>query len=206
MTACTIHPYLAPFPPPVPFRSQCFGRSRPATPSAGKAGGAARRAAGVGRQAFACQLLPLDWGHSCVFGSLHQRDHRSVAWHHRSARQSLALCGCRWCWLDARLAFFVKTFVPVVQSSTHPPTCASRLSRRSCARAGGGRQRKFADVHRTSAPRKHMAPIDRTGSCKCGKIEFQVKGDPIFNGYCHCRVCSRCANSSPVRARRREAE
>ena len=70
---------------------------------------------------------------------------------------------------------------------------------------GGGRQRKLP-TSTISAPRKHMAPIDRTGSCKCGKIKFQVKGDPIFNGYCHCRVCSRCANSSPVRARRREAE
>ena len=143
MTACTIHPYLAPFPPPVPFRSQCFGRSRPATPSAGKASGAARRAAGVGRQAFACQLLPLDWGHSCVFGSLHQRDHRSVAWHHRSARQSLALCGCRWCWLDAPPRIFCENLCasdgdPVVQSSTHPPTCASRLSRRSVAPVLGG--------------------------------------------------------------------
>ncbi|RVU36012.1 GFA family protein [Hwanghaeella grinnelliae] len=28
-----------------------------------------------------------------------------------------------------------------------------------------------------------------SGGCLCGKIRFEVQGDPVGAGYCHCRSC-----------------
>ena len=37
------------------------------------------------------------------------------------------------------------------------------------------------------------------GSCFCGAVEFQVKGDPAAAGYCHCDSCRRWS-AGPINA------
>ena len=37
---------------------------------------------------------------------------------------------------------------------------------------------------------------NRTGGCNCGKVRFQVKGDPIRVGVCHCQICRKDTGSS----------
>jgi hypothetical protein len=36
----------------------------------------------------------------------------------------------------------------------------------------------------------------RTGGCNCGKVRFQVEGDPIRVGVCHCQICRKDTGSS----------
>ena len=35
------------------------------------------------------------------------------------------------------------------------------------------------------------------GGCYCGAIRYQVEGDPLFKGQCHCRECQYIAGGSP---------
>ncbi len=41
--------------------------------------------------------------------------------------------------------------------------------------------------------------MSHSGSCKCGAVKFQVDGEPIWSGYCHCTDC-RKATGAPVSA------
>ena len=36
-----------------------------------------------------------------------------------------------------------------------------------------------------------------TGRCYCGNIEYEVEGDPIFKGQCHCRECQYISGGAP---------
>ena len=36
-----------------------------------------------------------------------------------------------------------------------------------------------------------------TGKCPCGKVTFEVNGDPVVQLYCHCRSCQ-TAHAAPV--------
>ena len=36
----------------------------------------------------------------------------------------------------------------------------------------------------------------RTGGCNCGKVRFQVEGNPIRVGVCHCQICRKDTGSS----------
>jgi hypothetical protein len=36
----------------------------------------------------------------------------------------------------------------------------------------------------------------RTGGCNCGKVRFQVAGNPIRVGVCHCQICRKDTGSS----------
>lgn len=31
--------------------------------------------------------------------------------------------------------------------------------------------------------------IEYNGACACGKVKFQLKGEPLFTQYCHCNKC-----------------
>ena len=31
--------------------------------------------------------------------------------------------------------------------------------------------------------------ISHQGGCLCGQVRYQVEGDPVLNGVCHCRYC-----------------
>lgn len=35
------------------------------------------------------------------------------------------------------------------------------------------------------------------GGCYCGAVRYEVSGDPIFNGQCHCRECQYITGGSP---------
>ena len=35
-----------------------------------------------------------------------------------------------------------------------------------------------------------------TGGCNCGKVSFQVEGNPIRVGVCHCQICRKATGSS----------
>jgi len=35
------------------------------------------------------------------------------------------------------------------------------------------------------------------GGCYCGAIRFQVEGDPMFKGQCHCRECQYMSGGGP---------
>ncbi|MDJ0788460.1 MAG: GFA family protein [Myxococcota bacterium] len=35
------------------------------------------------------------------------------------------------------------------------------------------------------------------GGCYCGALRFQVEGDPLFQGQCHCRECQYISGGSP---------
>lgn len=39
---------------------------------------------------------------------------------------------------------------------------------------------------------------DRTieGSCLCGRVRFQVRGEPVVMGYCHCSRCRKAGGSA----------
>ena len=36
----------------------------------------------------------------------------------------------------------------------------------------------------------------KTGGCNCGKVSFQVEGNPIRVGVCHCEICRKATGSS----------
>ena len=38
-----------------------------------------------------------------------------------------------------------------------------------------------------------------TGSCFCGEVQFEVSGEPVAMGYCHCQSC-RHWSAGPVNA------
>ena len=35
------------------------------------------------------------------------------------------------------------------------------------------------------------------GGCYCGAVRYEVSGDPMFNGQCHCRECQYITGGSP---------
>ncbi len=34
------------------------------------------------------------------------------------------------------------------------------------------------------------------GSCRCGKVQYSVKADPIFTGICHCSTCRKSTGTA----------
>ena len=36
-----------------------------------------------------------------------------------------------------------------------------------------------------------------TGHCYCGNLRYEVEGDPIFKGQCHCRECQYISGGAP---------
>ena len=36
-----------------------------------------------------------------------------------------------------------------------------------------------------------------TGGCYCGALRYEVTGDPMFQGQCHCRECQYISGGSP---------
>ena len=36
-----------------------------------------------------------------------------------------------------------------------------------------------------------------TGGCYCGELRYEVTGDPMFQGQCHCRECQYISGGSP---------
>lgn len=36
----------------------------------------------------------------------------------------------------------------------------------------------------------------RTGGCLCGKVRYEAKGDPLFQGVCHCTDCQKQAGTA----------
>ena len=30
-----------------------------------------------------------------------------------------------------------------------------------------------------------------TGSCLCGAVKYEINGDPVFAGLCHCKDCQK---------------
>ncbi|WP_299981582.1 GFA family protein [uncultured Pseudoteredinibacter sp.] len=34
------------------------------------------------------------------------------------------------------------------------------------------------------------------GACRCGQVNYQVKSQPLYSGYCHCHACQK-RNSAP---------
>lgn len=35
-----------------------------------------------------------------------------------------------------------------------------------------------------------------TGSCLCGAVKYEVSGDPVFTGFCHCGRCRRWSGAA----------
>jgi hypothetical protein len=44
-----------------------------------------------------------------------------------------------------------------------------------------------------------MSEKIKYGGCLCGKIRYQIEGDPFASDYCHCRICQR-QTGAPVSA------
>jgi hypothetical protein len=40
-----------------------------------------------------------------------------------------------------------------------------------------------------------MSEIIASGHCLCGNIQFQIEGEPVWSGYCHCESCRRITGS-----------
>ena len=40
-----------------------------------------------------------------------------------------------------------------------------------------------------------MSEIVASGQCLCGNIQFKIKGEPVWSGYCHCESCRRFTGS-----------
>ncbi|TIT98114.1 MAG: GFA family protein, partial [Mesorhizobium sp.] len=38
--------------------------------------------------------------------------------------------------------------------------------------------------------------ITRSGSCLCGGVQFQVTGEPLRVGLCHCKDCRKTSGSA----------
>lgn len=39
--------------------------------------------------------------------------------------------------------------------------------------------------------------MELTGRCYCGAVHYEVKGDPLFKGQCHCRECQYISGGQP---------
>lgn len=40
-----------------------------------------------------------------------------------------------------------------------------------------------------------MSGKNLTGHCYCGDVEFEIDGEPIFVGHCHCESCRRASGA-----------
>ena len=40
-----------------------------------------------------------------------------------------------------------------------------------------------------------MSGIIASGRCLCGNIQYQIEGEPVWTGYCHCESCRRMTGS-----------
>ena len=49
---------------------------------------------------------------------------------------------------------------------------------------------------RRSGQRREFEMQKRTGGCNCGTVRFQVEGNPIRVGVCHCQICRKDTGSS----------
>lgn len=43
-----------------------------------------------------------------------------------------------------------------------------------------------------------MTTKTKTGGCQCGRIRFEVSGEPIWIGFCHCARCRRATGAAAV--------
>jgi hypothetical protein len=42
------------------------------------------------------------------------------------------------------------------------------------------------------------AEMTTEGSCFCGSVRFETSASPAFEGYCHCKDCSKYHSASPL--------
>ena len=37
-----------------------------------------------------------------------------------------------------------------------------------------------------------------TGGCQCGALRYRAEGEPLIQGFCHCRTCQRLSGGGHV--------
>jgi hypothetical protein len=40
--------------------------------------------------------------------------------------------------------------------------------------------------------------MDMTGGCACGALRYRAEGEPLVQGFCHCRTCQRISGAGHV--------
>jgi len=43
-----------------------------------------------------------------------------------------------------------------------------------------------------------MSSVEWTGGCACGALRYRAQGEPLIQGFCHCRSCQRTSGGGHV--------